>query len=88
MRNFFNEKLQTIQIPGTTIIRSKDQALYAINQLKKHPDRVVGWDTETIDIDPKIESPVNKGKIICATAFCGPDVNFGSGSRLFIDNYA
>jgi len=30
MRNFFNEKLQTIQIPGTTIIRSKDQALYAI----------------------------------------------------------
>jgi DNA polymerase I len=49
---------------------------------------VFAWDTETFDIDPKIESPVGKGKILCATAFGGPEINFGSGPRLFIDNYA
>lgn len=47
------------------------------------------WDTETIGIDPKIEPIVgSKGRVICASAFAGPDVNFGSGPRLFIDNFA
>lgn len=42
----------------------------------------------------KKESPVNKGKLICATAFLGPEVDFGNfilqkgnGPRLFIDNF-
>lgn len=46
------------------------------------------WDTETIDIDPKLETPVGNGKIICASAFAGPDIDFGNGPWLFIDNYA
>lgn len=37
------------------------------------------WDTETIDLDAKAESPVGRGKIICASVFCGPDIDFGSG---------
>jgi DNA polymerase-1 len=49
---------------------------------------VAAWDTETIGIDPKIESPVGKGQVICASAFLGPDVNFGNGPRLMIDNFA
>lgn len=52
------------------------------------PDRVHAWDTETIEIDAKEQSPVGNGKIICASVFIGPDIDFGSGPRLFIDNYA
>jgi len=51
-------------------------------------DRVVAWDTETIDIEVKEQTPVGNGKVICASAFAGPDVDFGTGPRLFIDNYA
>lgn len=53
-----------------------------------YQDRVHAWDTETIGINAKDESPVGKGTVICATAFLGPDVDFGNGPRLFIDNYA
>lgn len=56
--------------------------------LRKYPKRVHAWDTETIDVDIKEETPVGNGKVICATCFIGPDVNFGNGPRLFIDNYA
>lgn len=35
----------------------------------------------------KENSPVGNGKIISAQAFCGPDVDFGNGPRLFIDNF-
>jgi DNA polymerase I len=45
------------------------------------------WDTETIDLEVKEESPVGKGSIICFTGFCGPDVDFGNGPRLFVDNF-
>lgn len=54
----------------------------------KHGDRVHAWDTETIDIDAKLESPVGNGKVICASCFIGPEIDFGNGPRLFIDNYA
>ncbi len=37
------------------------------------------WDTETVDIDLKNEGPLGNGKIICASAFCGPDIDFGNG---------
>jgi len=56
--------------------------------LKKYPERIAAWDTETIGIDPKMESPVGKGQVICASVFIGPDVNFGNGPRLIIDNFA
>lgn len=45
------------------------------------------WDTETIDLEVKEESPVGKGNIICFTGYCGPDVDFGNGPRLFVDNF-
>ena len=56
--------------------------------LKQYPDRIAAWDTETIHIDAKNETPVGHGKIICAQVFIGPDVDFGNGPRVFIDNYA
>ena len=31
---------------------------------------------------------MGNGKIIAASCFVGPDIDFGEGPRLFIDNYA
>lgn len=73
-------------IPGVTIIRDEKEARRVIEILKTLKDRVHAWDTETIDLEVKEESPVGKGKIMCFTGFCGPDVDFGSGPRLFVDN--
>jgi DNA polymerase-1 len=41
--------------------------------------RVHAWDTETTDLNVKIESAIGKGRMVCASAFCGPEVNFGNG---------
>jgi len=45
----------------------------------------VAWDTETHGVDPRVESPVGTGTVICATAYAGDDVDFGSGPRLWVD---
>jgi len=58
-----------------------------IDILYENIHRVHSWDTETIDVDIKKESPVGKGKILCASCFIGPDVDFGNGPKLFIDNF-
>jgi len=34
---------------------------------------------QVINIDVKNQSPVGNGHVICATIYCGPDVDFGSG---------
>ena len=77
-----------LNIPGTTIVRTREDARRVVEILRQYPDRVCAWDTETIGINAKEESPVGNGQCICATAFLGPDVNFGNGPRLFIDNFA
>lgn len=59
-----------------------------IEILLQHGDRVHAWDTETIGIDAKEQTPVGNGQCICASCFVGPDVDFGNGPRLFIDNFA
>ncbi|CAI2379738.1 unnamed protein product [Moneuplotes crassus] len=83
-----NGAILNLEIPGTTIIRSREEAKKAVEILKRYPKRVHAWDTETINVDVKKESIIGKGTIICASCFIGPDVNFGNGPRLFIDNYA
>lgn len=75
-------------IEGTTIVRNREDARRVIDILKSFPERVHAWDTETINIDAKEESPVGHGTIICASVFAGPDIDFGNGPRIFIDNYA
>lgn len=56
----------------------------------------MAWDTETIDLDVKNEQVIGNGRIICASAFGGPDIDFGNGPSnnkykilgLIIDNFA
>lgn len=74
-----NIALKDLQIPGVTIVRTREQAQAAVAILNSHRDRVHAWDTETIGINPKEESPVGRGYVICASAFIGPEVDFGSG---------
>jgi hypothetical protein len=83
-----NAAMANISIPGTTIVRTREDARRVVDILMKYPKRIHAWDTETIGVDPTKESVIGKGSIICASAFVGPDVDFGNGPRLFIDNYA
>ena len=86
-RLIHNTAINSLQIPGVTIVRTREEAQRAIEVLQSAKDRVHAWDTETIGLEIKEESPVGKGFVICASAFIGPEANFGSGSKLFIDNY-
>ena len=83
-----NIAMKNLKLDGTTIVRTKEDARKVVAILKQYPERIAAWDTETIGIDPKIQSPVGNGQVICASAFIGPDVNFGNGPRLLIDNFA
>ena len=47
--------------------------------LRKLKDRFHAWDTETYDFDIKKVGPIGRGKVLCATAFCGPEIDFGNG---------
>lgn len=79
-----------MRIEGVTVVATPDAALHAVSVLRRFQDRVHGWDTETADLvvgrSIRVQSPVTHGRIVCATCFCGDDVDFGSGPRLFIDN--
>ena len=54
----------------------------------QYKERIHAWDTETLGIDVKLDSPVGNGNVLSAKCFIGPDVDIGNGPRLFIDNYA
>ena len=81
-----NEAMKSLSIPGTTIVRSAPAAETALNVLRTHKDRIHAWDTETIGLEVKDESPVGKGYVLCASVFIGPEVDYGNGPRLVIDN--
>eukprot|EP00435_Cladocopium_sp_Y103_P063986 s561_g25.t1 len=51
-------------------------------------DRVHGWDTETtqVNLGQRGQTPCHTGQVVCATAYCGDDVDFGDGPMLLIDN--
>jgi len=78
-----NTHLNNYTIEGTTIVRSKEMAQKVIKILYQNKDKIHAWDTETIGIDAKEESPVGKGQIICASCFCGPEIDFGHGPSIF-----
>ncbi|CAD8076713.1 unnamed protein product [Paramecium primaurelia] len=88
-RSYYNKTIEDIkEQPGVTIVKNINDAKRVIDILNKYKKQPHAWDTETIDIDVKSETPINRGKLICASAFAGPEVNFGNGPRLFIDNFA
>ena len=58
----------------------------------RYKDNVYACDTEVADIDVKTASPVEHGKMISFSLFCGPDAHFGVGvangsrqSKIWVD---
>lgn len=86
-KGYRNVALENFNLPGYTIIRNKEDIYKLLDILDKNKNKIHSWDTETIDVDAKLETPVNKGKIISAQLFIGPEIDFGSGPRVFIDNF-
>ncbi len=66
-------------MPSVSIVRTKEHAQNVVKILKQLKNRYHAWDTETLEIDPKIQSPVSHGKILCMSCFVGPDIDFGNG---------
>ena len=86
-RGFYNPAMSNLNLPGITIVRDKKSAEIALEVQYKFRNRVHSWDTEVIDIEIKKQSPIGHGNVLSAQCFAGPDVNFGNGPRLFIDNF-
>lgn len=59
MKNFKPER-------GTTVIRTKKEAKRVLKILNGLKDRIHAWDTETLGIQVKIDSPVGHGQVLCA----------------------
>eukprot|EP01103_Thecamoeba_quadrilineata_P007290 TRINITY_DN1712_c1_g1_i1.p1 TRINITY_DN1712_c1_g1~~TRINITY_DN1712_c1_g1_i1.p1 ORF type:complete len:821 (-),score=173.14 TRINITY_DN1712_c1_g1_i1:74-2536(-) len=75
-------------IKGVTIVRDEATALSVLEKLRSPElrDRYHACDTEVAGIDVKKESPCGHGTVICASIYCGPDVDFGNGPIIWIDN--
>lgn len=75
-----------------TIVQTKEHArkiLDIIYEVQRNsPNHIWACDTEVADIDLKVQGPIGNGKVICASVFGGPDVDFGDGpgTALWIDN--
>ncbi|CAJ1398173.1 unnamed protein product [Effrenium voratum] len=72
---------------GTTVVKSKedaDAALKILMQLRQ-PGVFHAIDTEVQGWSPG-RTPYGHGEVICWSIYCGDQVDFGSGPRLFIDN--
>ncbi|KAK3279840.1 hypothetical protein CYMTET_12292 [Cymbomonas tetramitiformis] len=71
--------------PDVLVVNTVDVAQAVLKQLQGlaqeewgHDDcpRYHALDTEVMDIDVKKQTPVGHGRVICLSAYCGPDVNF------------
>lgn len=69
-----------------TIITNREQARNAVRILEANPNAIWACDTEVVDIDLKEKGPVGNGKVICASIYGGDNINFGTGSTLWIEN--
>mmetsp|Transcript_4085 Transcript_4085/g.8767 ORF Transcript_4085/g.8767 Transcript_4085/m.8767 type:complete len:940 (-) Transcript_4085:147-2966(-) len=79
-----------VQLEGITIVTDEASARRALKELCSLRDRPHAWDTEVVDVELGsrwlAQTTVHHGRIICATCYCGDDVDFGNGPHLFIDN--
>jgi DNA polymerase-1 len=74
------------KMKGVTVVNDKESADRVLEIILANKDRFFACDTEAVDIELKEEGPVGHGKVICFSVYCGEDVNFGNGPRLWVDN--
>jgi hypothetical protein len=74
-------------LDGVTIVSTREDAQrVAAIMAALPPTTYHAWDTEVADIDVANQSPVGNGRVICASVYSGPHVDYGTGPRLWIDN--
>ena len=71
---------------GITQVRTKSHAQSVLAQVMALSNREFAVDTEVSHIEVTEQSPVGNGRVICASVFAGPDLDFGTGPCLWIDN--
>lgn len=70
---------------ATCVVRTREEARRAVDLLLSLPKNTVfACDTETTGIDPKVESPVGKGRVVCLSVYCGPEVNFSECGQMLL----
>lgn len=72
---------------GITLVQRPSE-LKRVLEILNRPDvrtRMHAVDTEVMQIDVRKESPVGHGRVTCISVYCGPDVDFGTGPKLWID---
>jgi DNA polymerase-1 len=74
------------KLKGVTVANDRESAERIIAKLMTLTDRFHACDSECVDLNLKKQGPVGNGRIICATIFVGPDMDFGNGPRIWIDN--
>jgi len=81
MREMIEKKMK-----GVTVVNDKQSAERVIKVILANKDKYFACDTEAVDIELKEEGPVGHGRVICFSVYCGEDVDFGNGPRLWVDN--
>jgi len=81
-------KRPKLEVEGVTIVDTPEEARRVLSILRSPGvrERYHACDTEVISIDIKKQSPYNYGEVICASIYCGSDVDFGNGPNIWIDN--
>lgn len=81
------QQLSQVNPPDTTIVASVEEAKKVMAKLLslKEAGRFHAIDTEVRGWEPNF-SPYLYGEVICWSIYCGDDVDFGNGPRIFIDN--
>ena len=74
------------QPEGVTCVTDVETARRVVKKLMQVPNTVYhALDTEVINLDLSVDSPVGHGKCICFSIFCGPTFDFGNGPRIWVD---
>ncbi|GLE00647.1 hypothetical protein PINS_up009404 [Pythium insidiosum] len=69
------------------LIQDKAGAQRVLEIIRKlGPSHFHACDTEVADIDIKAVGPVGNGKVTCLSLYSGPDVDYGNGPYVWIDN--
>eukprot|EP00435_Cladocopium_sp_Y103_P068638 s438_g31.t3 len=81
------QQISQVTLPDTTIVASVEEAEKVMAKLLslKEAGRFHAIDTEVRGWEPTL-SPYLHGEVICWSIYCGDDVDFGNGPRIFIDN--
>lgn len=75
---------------GTTIVNTPEEAKRVLDILMseklRSPDRYHAIDVETRNWEPGMQM-YGVGEVICWSVYCGSDIDFGNGPRLWINNF-